>query len=85
MSTKGFPAVLPSFPSQEIMEAQDPFLETETSLAVVVDEYDPLKPNEYEEIKQRLRESRDKRPERDFDDRDRDRDRYCTLKCIAPK
>ncbi|KAF7269277.1 splicing factor 45 [Rhynchophorus ferrugineus] len=46
----------------------------------VIDEYDPLWPNEYEKVVKELRDSRDKDRDRDRDrdgerDRDRDRDR----------
>lgn len=58
--------------------ASEPFLETDASMAMVVDEYDPLKPNEYEIIKEKHREIRDKERrearERDRGARDSDRD-----------
>nr|AEE62404.1 unknown [Dendroctonus ponderosae] len=42
----------------------------------VIDEYDPLWPNEYEKVVKEIRDNRDKENDRDRDkDRDRDRDR----------
>ena len=60
----------------------EPFIETEASLAVVIDEYDPMKPNDYEVVQQKFREDkenhrseRDERSERtDRGERSRDRD-----------
>ncbi|CAB4001767.1 Splicing factor 45 [Paramuricea clavata] len=62
--------------------SSEPFVQTEASMAVVVDEYDPMRPNDYEECKQKQREKeqREKELERsqrdkDYDDRYRDRGR----------
>ena len=60
------PTLLP----QEVAEGQDTFLDADPSAPAVVDEYDPMKPNAYEEVKQWLRE-RDRRTDRNDDDRDR--------------
>lgn len=65
-------------------KSSEPFIETEASVAVVVDEYDPLRPNEYEVVKEKHREVRDreKREARERErssrdgERERDRDNY---------
>lgn len=63
----------------------EPFIETEASLAVIIDEYDPMRPNEYEVVQQKFREDkeneRSERSERSdrgerSRDRDYDRERY---------
>lgn len=73
-----------------MQKVPEPFIETEASLAVVIDEYDPLRPNEYEVVQQKFREDKENersergersersdRGERSRDrDYDRDRDRY---------
>ncbi|XP_028398024.1 splicing factor 45-like [Dendronephthya gigantea] len=60
----------------------EPFVQTEASIAVVVDEYDPMKPNDYEECKQKQREKEQRERElersqrdKDYDDRYRERGR----------
>ena len=71
-----------------MQKVPEPFIETEASLAIVVDEYDPMRPNEYEVVKQKFREDkenergdRSERSERTDNrdrsrgDRDHDRDR----------
>lgn len=66
----------------DLHKVPEPFIETEASLAVVIDEYDPMKPNDYEVVKQKFREDkenhrseRDERSERtDRGERSRDRD-----------
>lgn len=62
-----------------MQKVPEPFIETEASLAIVVDEYDPMRPNEYEVVKQKFREDkenergdRSERSER-TDNRDRSR------------
>lgn len=60
----------------------EPFIETDASSAAVIDEYDPLRPNDYEVVKEKHREIRDreKRESRDRErnsrDGERDHDRY---------
>ncbi|XP_046840513.1 splicing factor 45-like isoform X2 [Xenia sp. Carnegie-2017] len=58
----------------------EPFVQTEASMAVILDEYDPMKPNDYEECKQKQREKEKQereleRSQKDHDDRYRDRSR----------
>ena len=43
----------------DLQKVPEPFTETEASLAVVIDEYDPLRPNEYELVKQKFREEKE--------------------------
>ena len=73
-----------------MQKVPEPFIETEASLAVVIDEYDPMRPNEYEVVQQKFREDKENersergersersdRVERSRDrDYDKDRDRY---------
>ena len=42
-----------------MQKVPEPFIETEASLAIVVDEYDPLRPNEYEVVKLKFREDKE--------------------------
>lgn len=42
-----------------MQKVPEPFIETEASLAIVVDEYDPMRPNEYEVVKQKFREDKE--------------------------
>ena len=69
----------------DLQKVPEPFIETEASLAIVIDEYDPMRPNEYEVVQQKFREDKENersekgersdRGERSRD-RDYDRDRY---------
>lgn len=71
-----------------LQKVPEPFIETEASLAIVVDEYDPMRPNEYEVVKQKFREDKENERsdrgersertdsrDRSRGDRDYDRDR----------
>lgn len=72
----------------DLQKVPEPFIETEASLAIVVDEYDPMRPNEYEVVKQKFREDKENERsdrgersertdsrDRSRGDRDYDRDR----------
>ena len=66
----------------DLQKVPEPFIETEASLAVVIDEYDPMRPNDYEVVQQKYREDkenerseRSERSERGERSRDRDNDR----------
>ena len=74
----------------DLQKVPEPFIETEASLAVIIDEYDPMRPNDFEAVQQKFREDkenersdrgerseRSERGERTRDrDFERDRDRY---------
>lgn len=60
--------------SDTVLQASsEPFVETEFSMAVVVDEYDPMRPNDYEECKQKQREKEQRDREIERSQRDDDR------------
>lgn len=72
----------------DLQKVPEPFIETEASLAIVVDEYDPMRPNEYEVVKAKFREDKENERgdrgersertdsrDRSRGDRDYDRDR----------
>lgn len=66
----------------DLLKVPEPFIETEASLAVVIDEYDPMRPNDYEVVQQKYREDKEnertertERSERGERSRDRDIDR----------
>jgi hypothetical protein len=54
--------------------SSEPFVQTEASMAVVVDEYDPMRPNDYEECKQKQREKEQHEKELEKSQRDKDYD-----------
>ena len=65
----------------DLKKLPEPFIETEASLSIIVDEYDPMRPNDYEVVKEKFREEREhERAERGdrherTENRERTRDR----------
>lgn len=55
-------------------------------MSVVVDEYDPMRPNDYEECKQKIREKEQQERELERIKRDKDHDdRYGITSCLLHK
>ena len=74
---------IPAINGEDILFNQislEPFVQTEASMAVVVDEYDPMRPNDYEECKQKQREKEQR--ERELERSQRDKDYDDRLACL---